>query len=751
MKTRRCWGWTILVRWFKLCLLAAAATAQAASLESLAAAFRKNPTGANRAALLAYAAQKGPSQEGALARLVVGSVDAAGGNAQSAIPLLREAKSRLRSLQDYTGFHLANALYRTGAYEEALAELEPAIAAQPVSPLRAQALLLSARIHLESGRPDRAVALLRNHAAELPVPSSLELLARGLERSGNSVEAARIWQRIWCEHPTSGEAGRAASALERLRQALGARFPPLSAEMRFTRIDRLLAAREYEMARRELQQMTTTLSGAARDRARVWLGRARHLRSHDAIAFQWLGSLKVASPEADAERLYYLVASSRRLGRVGDMLQALAQLNKRHPKSPWRLEALVAVGNHFLLANDVSRYEPLFRTCAETFPSDAKAAYCHWKVTWAAYLGRRPEARSLLREHLRRYPHSEKADAALYFLGRLAQEAGETAAARAWFEEVKREYPNRYYATLAEQRLREADIKTANPSQEVQRFLENVEFPPRSRTHNFEPDRITQIRLGRGRLLRAAGLADWAETELRFGARTDAQAPLLAMELARAAVRKQEYGKSIRYIKSLVPGYLWMPFESAPEEFWRLAYPLHYKDQLLRYARARDLDLFFLAALIRQESEFDARAVSRAKAIGLTQVLPSTGRELSRKLGFKRFTPSMLYRPDVNLNLGTYYLRHLLDTLDGHVEAALASYNAGLSRARLWLSWADYREPAEFIETIPITETRNYVAIVLRNAEIYRRLYADEAGEALVATLVSRPARAAGRILGEPQ
>jgi soluble lytic murein transglycosylase len=222
------------------------------------------------------------------------------------------------------------------------------------------------------------------------------------------------------------------------------------------------------------------------------------------------------------------------------------------------------------------------------------------------------------------------------------------------------------------------------------------------------------------------------------------------MELARAAVRKKEYGKSIRYIKGLVPGYLWMPFDSAPEEFWRLAYPLHYKDQLLRYARSRDLDLFFLAALIRQESEFDPRAVSRAKAIGLTQVLPSTGRELSRKLGYQRFSPAMLYRPEVNLNLGTYYLRQLVDTLEGHVEAALASYNAGLSRARLWLSWAQYREPAEYIETIPITETRNYVAIVLRNAEIYRRLYAGEAAGSLVAALTPEQFQATDGILQPP-
>ncbi len=575
--------------------------------------------------------------------------------------------------------------------------------------------------------------LLRDNAAELPQPAGLELLAQGLEKSGDLAEAARTYQRIYHEYPTASEAGRAAAALSRLRQRLGGRYPPVKPDMRFTRVDKLLAAKDYERARSELQRMSETLTGAARDRARVWLGRVRYLRGQDATALKWLAALRVTSPEADAERLYYLLTSARRLGRTSEMLAALEQLTARYPRSPWRLEALVAVGNHYLLQNDVSRYEPIFRACADGFPESSQAAYCHWKVAWAAYLSRKPGAKALLEEHLRRFPASEKADAALYYLGRLAQFSGDPAAARAWFEELIREYPNHYYATLAESRLQAVELAAAAPSSEVKRFLEKIRFPPRSHAFDFQPTRTTQFRLGRARLLASAGLQSWAETELRFGARTDAQGPLLAMELARSAARGGEFGKSIRYIKGLAPGYLWMPFEAAPEEFWRLAYPLYYKEHLERFARLRDLDPYFLAALIRQESEFDAKAVSRAKAVGLTQVLPSTGRELARKLGLRRFAVSMLRHPEVNLNLGTYYFRKLVDSLEGHVEAALASYNAGQSRARMWLHWAEYREPAEYIETIPFSETRNYVTTVLRNAEIYRRLYAAERPAAVAA------------------
>jgi soluble lytic murein transglycosylase len=82
-----------------------------------------------------------------------------------------------------------------------------------------------------------------------------------------------------------------------------------------------------------------------------------------------------------------------------------------------------------------------------------------------------------------------------------------------------------------------------------------------------------------------------------------------------------------------------------------------------------------------------------------------------------------LFQPAVNLQLGSFYLKSIADGLGGRWEVALAAYNAGLSRAHAWMSWGEFRGPAEFIETVPFTETRNYIETVLRNAELYRRLY----------------------------
>ncbi|HUE04697.1 MAG TPA: lytic transglycosylase domain-containing protein, partial [Bryobacteraceae bacterium] len=158
-----------------------------------------------------------------------------------------------------------------------------------------------------------------------------------------------------------------------------------------------------------------------------------------------------------------------------------------------------------------------------------------------------------------------------------------------------------------------------------------------------------------------------------------------------------------------------------------LLFPLPFEQDLVRSAKQQNLDPYMVAALIRQESEFDPQALSAKQAYGLTQVQPATGRALARRAGVKHFSNRALFQPAVNLKLGACYLRALLDEWGGKWEQTLASYNAGKSHVNDWLTWNQYQEPAEFVESIPFTETREYVQAVLRNAALYRQLYASKA------------------------
>jgi hypothetical protein len=151
-----------------------------------------------------------------------------------------------------------------------------------------------------------------------------------------------------------------------------------------------------------------------------------------------------------------------------------------------------------------------------------------------------------------------------------------------------------------------------------------------------------------------------------------------------------------------------------------------YRSLIVKYSTQAGLDPFLVAALIRQESEFNPKALSPAKAVGLMQIMPDSGRELARKVAVRGFRTSKLTSPDINIRLGTYYFRRLLDSCDGKVEDALAAYNAGRSRVTLWRGWGPFEDISEFAETIPFAQTRDYVQIILRNAELYRWLYASE-------------------------
>ena len=133
-----------------------------------------------------------------------------------------------------------------------------------------------------------------------------------------------------------------------------------------------------------------------------------------------------------------------------------------------------------------------------------------------------------------------------------------------------------------------------------------------------------------------------------------------------------------------------------------------------------------LVALVRQESAFDPKAVSVAQARGLMQLIPPTAKRVARQLQLDRFSIDQLFRPRLNIRLGSQYLADRLAQFEGDIDRAVASYNAGPDPVNLWFSEGDYREAAEFVENIPYTETRNYVKIFHRNYHLYKRLYGEE-------------------------
>ena len=179
---------------------------------------------------------------------------------------------------------------------------------------------------------------------------------------------------------------------------------------------------------------------------------------------------------------------------------------------------------------------------------------------------------------------------------------------------------------------------------------------------------------------------------------------------------------AIEVLKHAVPNYFAVDLPSLPRVYWEALFPKPYWPDLKKFSSQNALDPYLVASLIRQESEFNPSAVSRANAVGLMQLLPKVGKGVAKQEKIKHYTAQQLFTPAVNLQLGTRYFRAMVDKF-GAFEYALAAYNAGSERVDDWLGQGKYRDPQEFVESIPFTETREYVQAILRNENLYRQLY----------------------------
>lgn len=155
---------------------------------------------------------------------------------------------------------------------------------------------------------------------------------------------------------------------------------------------------------------------------------------------------------------------------------------------------------------------------------------------------------------------------------------------------------------------------------------------------------------------------------------------------------------------------------------FRAAMPRHHRGLVEHHAQREGLPESLVFAVIHTESGFRTQVVSRAGARGLMQVTPDTGAFLAARLGLEDFHPDMLFDPGVNIRMGTYYLRYLLD-LFGDRDTALAAYNAGPTRVRSWLEDPGITEEGR-LANIPFAETRNYLEKVRLRERLYRFGYA---------------------------
>lgn len=158
---------------------------------------------------------------------------------------------------------------------------------------------------------------------------------------------------------------------------------------------------------------------------------------------------------------------------------------------------------------------------------------------------------------------------------------------------------------------------------------------------------------------------------------------------------------------------------------FKTIYPIHYGDLIEKYSDIYSIDPFLAAAIIRNESKFNPNALSRKAAKGLMQIAPITGDWAAEKLNLENYSEERLYEPELNIRIGIWYLNILYKEFDGSLELMVAAYNAGNGNVSKWLANPEYSTDGRQLNVIPFPETRIYSKKVLRDYQIYQRLYKE--------------------------
>jgi soluble lytic murein transglycosylase len=691
-----------------------------ASLRPMAQQLLQDRSLAAYAGVDAYARVHANEDAGALAWLVIGYAHVLDREYAKAIDPLNRAKVHAGDLGDYVDYYLGTSYLQTGRTAEALATLTDFAKNHPDSLLVRDAHVSYAGVLLAEGQAAEAATLLEQD--RLPVRSDLELaLGRAYAAAGQTAKAAETFANIYYTMPASTDADAAYAELKKLPAV-----PPPTATQLKTRADGLMGKKRYADAADEYRVLVNELgpNSNSTERSAIQLALADALhrggKNHDAkLVLALIGN---EGGEINAHRLYLLGQVDFSTNDNDAFYRTVDELRQAAPASPWLEQALLSAANLHLVHHEYDQALDAFREAQARFPNGPRASYVHWKAAWLTLRqGRNAEAEKAFEQQITLYPSSSETSAALYWRARLAEEDNQPLMARAFYQKLSDRYRNFYYAELGRQRLKHLPAATGDATTRYP-LLDRV--PPLDsggKVADSEPP-SDELHVQKAELLGNGGLVDFAVRELQAAAAADGGSWGPA-ETAQLYVETGHYDQAIELMKHSAPNYFALDIPDLPRKYWEALFPRAYWSDLKHSSSANGLDPYLVASLIRQESEFNPNAVSRANAVGLMQLLPKTGKAVAKQVKMKGYAASQLYTPAVNLQLGTRYFRGMVDKFGGSFEYALAAYNAGSDRVEDWLSQGKYRDPQEFVESIPFTETREYVQAILRNASVYKQLY----------------------------
>ena len=638
---------------------------------------------------------------------------------EEAIRFFKSAQRDWPLLDDYIRFWVGEALLKIGDPSPAATWFESVPEAVPDTLLMTRALFRSGEAWAQAGQCQKAIDPLSRAASlgpqEAIAPTALLKLADCQFRENRPVEGSNTLKQIWVQYPNSPEARDATTRLSTKNNGEGWRPTPDEVYARGMSFSTLAMHAEAVEEFQKFLAMAPNHPRCDEVRFKIGIALVRLKRYEQArTAFHALASGQ--SKEA-TDAVVWLARVYLRQD-IGDRLLALPQSVTKLTLSPEQMATVRILGGTWL--EDQEEYDQAliqYRKVAQN--GSGQQAEALWRIGWVQYRsGRFQEALDTFQEVLAGKEDPQITPQVLYWAGRTYERLKDTRAAELYLQ-LCHQYTFTYYCQLVRSDgglLIPVPVSTNSLSSTAS--LQGMEG---------KPDLARDRRYLKAFELKLLGMDREAAKELSTLTERYARDRASLIGLSALLSEAGAHHQALRLARLHFKDSLERGGEDVAPSVWSAAYPTAYLSIIRTHAGSL-VDPFLAAAIIREESQYDSRALSRVGAIGLMQVMPATAQAVARKLGVSQVTRDDLFDQEINIRVGVRYLEQLLQQYGGNVIYTVAAYNAGPPAVAGWIMKYGEKEPDEFVELIPYQETRQYVKRVLRSYREYSRLAGASCG-----------------------
>jgi len=658
-------------------------------------------------------------------------------------------------MADYAVYLLAEYYFSKGWYSKAAALLEVLIENYPESSLGMRAEyqrgLAFLGMYVYPQAIDAFTKFLEAYPHSELAPDAGLGLGQALTADVQLEQAARAYQNVWIKNPGTDADMEAEKALTEMR-TWGVEIPEYTADDLYERGKTLARMGQNEKAVDAFMRiLSKDVAPSYRSDVLLRTGVAlfnMNRRADSVVILEKMIHDYPADPTMP-EALYWMGRCYSKLGDWERGIRTYQKLIDRFPQSDWADDALFFTANIYREAGDMKKALLFYERLSREYPSSRFADSAIWWRAWSLYTaGDYRRSEQTLQELINCYPRSLLVNQSRYWQGRAAEKMGNYSRAAAYFEKVLKEGPYTYYGYRAAERKGQleaatVDLKTANT---ISIGIDDVcggEFSKDDPMNAFDFDEepppawtaeTRQVLSGEPSYRKSVELISLdmkkdADEELWSLQGSLPRKQGMSIALSKAFFDLGDYYRSLKLVLRSYERYLGRPREGTPEDLWLLAYPQGYWESILSYARKYGQDPYYIAAIVREESQFSSGALSAVGARGLMQVMPTTGEWVAKRIKLVGYDRSKLFDADTGINVGTWYVGYLMKQFKGDTLLTAAAYNAGSDAVTAWLSkFGSNLDRDAFVEEIPYAETRGYVKKVLRNYDEYRRIYGNPSG-----------------------